>query len=121
MDPGKYDVTLRVITTDGCTKQVPRTMVVEEIYELYIPNSFTPNGDSRNEYFKIFGTGIEEYEIRIFNRWGAEVYHSNDIDEAWDGTYNGKKVQQGAYTYTFSITTTFGGARAKKGTLNVIY
>lgn len=121
LEEGKYDVTLTVTTTDGCIKQITRIIEVEEIYELYVPNSFTPNGDNLNEYFKIYGTGVEEYEIRIFNRWGAEVFKSDDLEKPWDGTYNGEKVPQGSYAYTISITTTFGGVRAKKGTLNIIY
>lgn len=118
---GTYDVTLTVITTDGCTKQITRTIEVEDIYELYIPNSFTPNGDGLNEYFKIYGTGVEEYDIMIFNRWGAKVFHSQDLEEPWDANFNGQKVHQGSYAYTIKIKTTFGGHRVRKGVVNVFY
>lgn len=121
LEEGNYDVNLTVTTTDGCIKQITRTIEVEEIYELYVPNSFTPNGDNINEHFKIYGTGIEEYEIRIYNRWGAEVFNSTDLEDPWDGYFQGEKVPQGSYAYTISITTSFGGLRAKKGTLNVFH
>lgn len=121
LNEGKYDVTLTVTTPDGCVKQETQIIEVEDIYELYIPNSFTPNGDNLNEYFKIYGTGVEEYEIKIYNRWGAQVFKSNNLEKPWDGTFNGEKVPQGTYVFTISIKTTFGGERAKKGTLNLLY
>jgi gliding motility-associated-like protein len=118
-DPGQYNVTLTVLTPDSCIKQVSRVIEVEEIYELYIPNAFTPNGDSKNDFFTIQGTGIENYEIMIFNRWGKLVFQSSDIENAWDGRFNGTTVQSGVYSYRISVTTTFGGKRERRGTLTL--
>jgi gliding motility-associated-like protein len=67
--------------------------------ELFIPNVFTPNGDVKNEFFEVQGTGIDRYEIIIFNRWGGEVFRSNDISIPWDGTFEGREVSSGVYLY----------------------
>lgn len=116
---GVYLVTLTIVTTDNCVKQITKAVEVEEIYELYIPDAFTPNGDGLNETFGIKGTGVESYEIRIFNRWGINVFHSTELDKPWDGVYKGTEVPVGVYSYTIYVTTTFGGERHRKGTLKL--
>lgn len=66
---------------------------------LYIPNTFSPNGDSKNDVFKISAQDILEFEILIFNRWGELIYESEDINEVWDGSYKGKQSQIGTYIW----------------------
>ena len=46
----------------------------------------TPDGDGLNECFEIKGVGFEGYEFSVFDRWGNEVFHTEDINECWDGT-----------------------------------
>ena len=64
-----------------------------------IPNAFTPNGDDLNDVFFVYGVGLFEYELLIFNRWGQLIYKSNDQNEGWDGTVNGKPCQIDVYVY----------------------
>lgn len=118
-DPGEYGVVLSVLTPDSCIKTIGKTIRVEEIYELYIPNAFTPNGDNINDFFTIYGDGVETYEIMIFNRWGQMVFQSNDLENPWDGRVNGGAIQQGVFSYRISVTTTFGGLRERRGTLTL--
>ena len=77
---------------------------------IYVPNAFTPNGDGKNEIFKVKGAHIDDFEMLIFNRWGEVIYQSNDIGEGWNGTYLGNQVQQDVYVYKilYSITHTNG-------------
>lgn len=66
-----------------------------------IPSAFTPNNDLLNDVFKpFFNCEIEDYSIHLFNRWGEELFYSNDINKSWDGTYKGKPVPPGTYFYT---------------------
>ena len=65
---------------------------------LWTPNTFTP-GESNNNVFYVFGTGITDYRIDLYTRGGALVWHSEDIEEGWDGTYNGKPCPQATYVY----------------------
>lgn len=66
---------------------------------LFIPNVFTPNADELNDVFYVKGFGVVEFDLMIFNRWGQLIYQSNDIDEGWDGTVNGRTAQIDVYVY----------------------
>ena len=82
-----------------CTDTARRTVqVVHE--DLLVPNIFMPGSqDNRVNQFRILGHGITQFEITLFNRQGAVVYHSTDISQCWDGTRNGIPCPQGAYVY----------------------
>lgn len=66
---------------------------------IYVPNTFTPDDDELNCRFKIISGNISEMQCLIFNRWGEIVCTLNSINESWDGTYKGKKCQDGTYTW----------------------
>jgi gliding motility-associated-like protein len=73
----------------------------------HLPNVFTPNGDTRNDYF----TPIKPYrfiglvDMKIYNRWGTLVYQTEDPEIKWDGTdiNNGKPVKEGVYYYVCQV------------------
>ncbi|MEZ4775620.1 MAG: PKD domain-containing protein [Bacteroidia bacterium] len=66
---------------------------------LYAPNAFTPNGDQVNDIFVLKGSRIETYNLQIFSRWGMKVFETNNIEDGWDGRYNGKDVGEGVYVF----------------------
>jgi gliding motility-associated-like protein len=72
---------------------------------VFFPNTFTPNNDNHNEVFKIYGHHIKKIELQIFNRWGELVFVSNDINQTWDGTYQGEIVPQGQYVVKLKVTS----------------
>lgn len=117
--PDEYWVTLRITTEDGCVDEYSMTVVVETDYFIYIPSTFTPDGDGVNDYFQIQGVGFESFKIHIFNRWGNEVFYSDDINVSWDGTHRGKDVPKGVYSYTIFIQMPLGDIAEKKGTVMV--
>jgi gliding motility-associated-like protein len=75
--------------------------------KIFVPNAFTPNKDGKNEVFipraiLIFnqtGNPILDYKFEIYNRWGEQVFESNDLNVGWDGTYKGQLCQEGHYVY----------------------
>jgi gliding motility-associated-like protein len=74
----------------------------------FIPNTFTPDNDQYNQYFKpVFTSGFDpfDYNLKIFNRWGEIIWESNDPEVGWDGTYNGKLVQDGTYSWKIEFKT----------------
>lgn len=60
---------------------------------VYVPNTFTPNDDGMNDFFKVEGTGLGHFSMEIFNRWGERVFASEDMNVSWDGTYKGEKIK----------------------------
>lgn len=85
-----------------CSDTTRRTLVIYP-NEVFIPNTFTPDG---NEFNGIFNAKVayEQYgwQMRIYNRWGQLIFESSDPNIGWDGTFNGTMVQSGLYTYRFS-------------------
>ncbi len=68
--------------------------------ELSIPNSFSPNGDRKNDYFEIKANYTpDDYQITIVNRWGNKVFESKNINQSWDGKNNIGNCQAGVYYY----------------------
>ena len=97
-----YDVTLIVTSAAGCTDTVTKIISVLPEIIIYAPNTFTPDGDEFNQSWRIFMEGIDVYdfELLVFNRWGEIVWESHDPAGEWDGSYHGKLVPNGEYTWT---------------------
>lgn len=105
-DVGAYTVTLYASNADGCTDSVTSLVNVKDIVTLYVPNAFTPNKNERNEVFNIYSYGIlqEGFVMLIFDRWGKQVFKTNDISEGWNGAMNNKGNVMPADTYVYNIT-----------------
>ena len=85
-----------------------------------IPNSFSPNGDGKNDCFKILYTGqLYEYSLSIYNRWGEPVFESHNINDCWDGKYKGANASVGGYVYYISAKNLCGTIQ-QKGNLLLI-
>ncbi len=87
---------------------------------IYVPNTFTPNGDGLNDSFGIAGEAIKELHLVIYNRWGQKIFETNNINDRWDGTFNGTLAPQGSYSYNVSAQGPTGAIQNKKGTFNLI-
>ena len=75
------------------------SFVEDNSYSLYSPTAFSPDGDGINDLFKVYGQGMSDFKIEIFNRWGQMIYKSFQLDEGWDGTFKGKNLPTGSYVY----------------------
>lgn len=99
---GNYSVTLIATTEFGCSDTI--TKIVEVLPEviIYVPNTFTPDGDEFNQEWGVHVEGLDIYDfhVNVFNRWGELIWESHDPYATWDGTYNGKLVPNGVYTWT---------------------
>ena len=96
-----YHIVLTVTDDIGCKDSIG--LVTKPPLEIFIPTSFTPNGDGINDLFGVVGTNVYDYEIRIFDRWGKLVFHSKDISEKWNGSHQGDGYQSDAEVYTYII------------------
>jgi len=72
---------------------------------VFVPNAFTPDANGHNELFLpvISGFDLTLFEMKIFDRWGIEVYSSTEPEKGWDGTFNGGPAENGAYAWTMDI------------------
>ena len=97
---GKYWV--KVSTTTGCSTS--DTTLVKEV-GLLVPTAFTPNGDGKNDLFLI--EGIDKnlpFSLDIFDRWGTQVFQTNDPLIGWDGTFKNQLLQTGSYIWILKLT-----------------
>ena len=72
---------------------------------IYIPNTFTPDGDENNNtWLPVFTSGFDpqDFYLTIYNRWGELIFKSYNSTIPWDGTYNNTKCQDGVYTWGLS-------------------
>lgn len=88
--------------------------------EIFVPNAFTANNDGLNDGFGVVGTAINEFNIKIFNRWGEQLYESNNIDEKWIPVYKDNEVQMGTYIYVIKYTNFENKVFQKTGTINLL-
>ncbi len=102
---GDYVVTVSSLASNGsCFGTATLHVEVEPHKPVFIPNSFTPNGDGNNDRFLIFGEDIKTVDLKIFDRWGELVFKTNNMLSGWDGTYRGQLSQPAVFTYTAKVT-----------------
>jgi gliding motility-associated-like protein len=103
MSTGKFNVSLIVTNQFGCIDTALNQVEVVPSLTVYVPNTFTPNGDEINHlFYPVFsGSDIDRknYSFLIYNRWGEVVFQTANIQEAWDGLHDGKPCMQGTYSW----------------------
>lgn len=90
---------------------------------IFIPNSFSPNGDGTNEWFgPVIGNDgiLNDYSFTIFDRWGTQLYSSQKQGEGWDGLNEGKECQQDVYVWVFRYRDVKGSLIVKSGKVTII-
>ena len=89
---------------------------------IYIPNAFSPNDDGRNDTFRPYlQYGVPgEYELIIYDRWGGQLFRSNDIENGWDGFIRGEKASTGLYLYHLYLIQSSGTVIETTGEINLL-
>ncbi len=118
--PGNYFLELIANNSNGCIDSTYLPVEIRVPEDVYIPNSFTPNGDDVNDYFSITFLNINEVSVSIFNRSGVEIFSSKDTRFKWDGTYKGQPVQPELYVYVIDATGYYGTEIRKVGKVSLI-
>jgi gliding motility-associated-like protein len=122
---GSYPVQLAVTSSNGCSDFINGVITVNELFNLFVPSAFTPNGDGINDVFQLQGTGIDvnNFQFDIFNRWGERVFSSIDPSQAWTGGVNGNEyyIPDGIYNYYISTNSLKSGERFEyRGTISIV-
>jgi gliding motility-associated-like protein len=119
--PGTYNITLECVSNNGCIDKETHIILIKPAeVTFWVPNTFSPNSDGKNEVFKAYGTGIERINAEIYNRWGIKIYEWNDFNEGWDGTMDGRVVQDDIYIYRFDVWDTNGKKFTTRGKILVL-
>ncbi len=117
LEAGEYTVTLYADNAGGCPDQTSVIIRVEDIILFFVPNAFTPDGNSYNDDFRPImtaGYDIYDYHFTIFNRWGEIVFESHDAQYGWDGTYGDRGVvESGAYVWALEFGETMSDKKHK--------
>ena len=110
---GTYDITLVVTDTLGCEDSLRKSIEIKDEILVYIPNAFTPNGDGINDVMTAYGSDIdpENFSFKLFDRFGSQVYETNEFPFYWDGSVNGGSyyAENGVYVWYLvakSLSTT---------------
>lgn len=126
LKPGQsLSFNVRALGTLGCqASAASNTLTIDADNPLgdqvFIPNSFTPNGDGRNDRFKPMGNTIGNMDIYIYSQWGALLYRGIKDELGWDGTSGGKLQPVGVYIYIINLTMRDGKMETRKGSVNLI-
>ncbi|RZL47825.1 MAG: gliding motility-associated C-terminal domain-containing protein, partial [Pedobacter sp.] len=88
--------------------------------DLFVPNTFTPNGDGKNDYFLAFGNSVSKFRMRVYNQWGEFIFESNALTTGWDGRWKGNMQPNGVYVYYIDVTFNDGTTKMLKGTITLL-
>ncbi|MBN2729664.1 MAG: gliding motility-associated C-terminal domain-containing protein [Bacteroidales bacterium] len=123
--PGDYIVWQTVETEHGCRDSAFVIIHVDLNIAFYVPNAFTPYfPDGINDEFRPYGIGVAledgDFSMRIFDRWGHQIFESNDMDFGWDGSINGELVMPGTYSYIIDVKYGDGLVHVFSGVVSLI-
>lgn len=116
---GAWQPMLIAYSAENCAD----TAVLDIVFEnssLHIPTAFTPNNDNVNDFFYLQSYGFSRFSIRIYNRWGREVFASDAADFRWDGNVAGKSAPEGVYVYQIEATSPGGRRTSRTGTVTIV-
>ncbi|MBK6935361.1 MAG: gliding motility-associated C-terminal domain-containing protein [Bacteroidales bacterium] len=113
LEPRSYHVVLYAKDEYNCIDTIGADIIIKDISTFYLPNAFTPNNDDLNEVFNFVGAEINpiNFEMRIFDRYGKQLFYTTDINQGWDGTYKGETVPEGVYTIAINFVSSITGEK----------
>ena len=85
-----------------------------------VPSAFTPNGDGMNDLFRPLNANkcrVDKIDLNVFNRWGDLMFHSEDIQNPWDGTFKGDPLPIGVYLWTLEYSVHGENAQVSSGSM----
>ena len=105
----------------GCRDTAEATLEVFGDDGIFAPTAFSPNGDGLNDCYGLIITGnISNFEFHIYNRWGEEVFVTNDHNACWDGRIKGELQGLGAYYYFYKARSPLCGDIIRKGDITLV-
>jgi len=115
-----YQTFLVVTNNFGCKDTTSKTIVIGENPSLFVPNSFTPNGDGLNDTFGAKGINVDSYYLQVFDRWGAKLFESTDLTKQWDGTFKGTMCKNDVYVWKIVYAINKSKSKTITGHINLM-
>lgn len=120
-DTGWFEVEHVVINAFDCPDTSTQLVRINPETLVFVPTAFTPDEDGTNDVFFATAVGVNSFEMKIFDRWGNEVFSTSDPYEGWDGNYpNGGPATEGAYSWTVLARDAKDNLLTKKGILTLL-
>jgi gliding motility-associated-like protein len=118
-EPTRYYV--HGIAENGCRNIDSVFVDIDYRDNLFIPSAFTPNGDGKNDVFRVANITFQRLmEFRVFNRWGQEIYSTTDHKKGWDGSWRGVPQDMGVYQYLIRVAYPDGLVESYKGNVTLV-
>ena len=115
---------LTIEDENGCKNIETITILIRdfecELPYIFIPNAFTPNNDGENDIFYVRANSITDVYLAVYNRWGQKVFETRDLNQGWDGTFNGIPLEPDVFGYYLEIECFNGLKQFKKGNVALI-
>lgn len=114
--------TVQITDIDGCVGSATTEIkVLKDQYSVFVPTAFSPNGDNLNDVLFIRSPKLEALEFRVFDRWGQELFYTNDPTVGWDGkNKQGIAADAGVYVYYAQVDLLNGTSRTLKGNVTLL-
>lgn len=112
---------LNVATAEGCNDTASVTVTIFKGSAIYVPTAFTPNGDGLNDIISPYLIGIKTlYYFTIYNRWGRQVFSTNEMNKGWDGNLRGQPSNPGVYAWMLEAVDEIGKVYKLRGSFVLI-
>ena len=116
-DTGLYTLSV----SNSCGTASSAIKVMPGLCKLVMPSAFTPNGDGRNDVFRVkYPFAVTRFRMVIYNRWGTQVFQTENIGEGWDGTFHNAPQPVGTYVWYISLVDTNKGPENANGTVMLV-
>lgn len=116
--------TYSIVVKDGndcITPPLTTDIKVEEDCEIFFPSAFTPNGDGKNDLFRPkYYKSVSNYRLKVYNRWGAIVFESNDPANGWNGQYKGALSGTATFVWVATFVNRQGQPQVLRGTVTLV-
>lgn len=119
---GEIEITQYAINSEyQCVDSISKKLNISFGYNLFMPNSFTPNNDNKNDFFAPISIGIQNYQLKIFDRWGKLIFDKYGVNPKWDGkNRNGIQCKSDTYNYLINFTTVTNKKFTENGAVYLI-
>jgi len=119
-DSGMYHVCLVARDSNSCGDTVCKDVLVDADKVIAVPSAFSPNGDGENDMLIVHGFRVKSFDLKIYNRWGQQMFETTQMSWGWDGTWKGQKMPEDSYGYVLDVHYSDGTSEQKGGSITLL-